>query len=102
MAEKDLKAIKGMKDAETFSEEIFGFHAQQAVEKALKAWLSMAGVKYPKIHDLEELFALLSDHNEHVPESFHGLSSLTDFSVQLRYELVEELGARLERDEVIQ
>ena len=37
MARKDLKAIEGMEDAETFSDEIFGFHAQQTVEKALKA-----------------------------------------------------------------
>ncbi len=35
MAQKDLKALKGMLDVETFAEEVFGFHAQQASEKAL-------------------------------------------------------------------
>lgn len=39
MSGKDLSALKGMLEVETFSEEIFGFHAQQAVEKALKAWI---------------------------------------------------------------
>ncbi|MCZ6632032.1 MAG: hypothetical protein O7G87_01390, partial [bacterium] len=36
MAQKDLTALEGMQDAQTFASEIFGFHAQQAVEKALK------------------------------------------------------------------
>ncbi len=33
MARKDLSALKGMMDASVFDDEIFGFHAQQAVEK---------------------------------------------------------------------
>ena len=36
MAYKDLKAMNGMKDEEIFDDEIFGFHAQQSVEKMLK------------------------------------------------------------------
>lgn len=101
MARKDVKAIEGMKDVETFSDEIFGFHAQQAVEKALKAWLSLAGVAYPKIHDLEELFALLDEHGEPVPERFHFLVDLTDFAVQFRYEAFEDFDEKLDRVEVI-
>ncbi len=62
MARKDLKALEGMLDKETFVDEIFGFHAQQSIEKALKAWLSIIGAGYPKIHDLEELFSLLEDN----------------------------------------
>jgi HEPN domain-containing protein len=41
-AEKDLKAIKNMTDPDLFADEIFGFHAQQAVEKILKAWCPAA------------------------------------------------------------
>jgi hypothetical protein len=37
MAGKALQALQGMIDVHTFANEIFGFHAQQAVEKALKA-----------------------------------------------------------------
>jgi HEPN domain-containing protein len=37
MAGKDLKALQNMLDMNAFANEIFGFHAQQAVEKALKA-----------------------------------------------------------------
>lgn len=38
IAARDYRALCGMEDPETFSDEIFGFHVQQAVEKSLKAW----------------------------------------------------------------
>ena len=36
-------------------QENYGFHAQQAVENALKAWLSAADLEYGRIHDLQEI-----------------------------------------------
>jgi len=32
MAQKDGRALSGMTDADVFADEIFGFHAQQAVD----------------------------------------------------------------------
>lgn len=100
MARKDLKALKGMEDPETFASEIFGFHAEQAVQKALKGWLSLAGVAYPKIHDLEELLRLLEDHQQTIPPDFRGLVDLADFAVQFRYDSFEDLGHDLDRQKV--
>ena len=37
MAAKDIKAIRVLADPDLVDDEIFGFHAQQAVEKSLKA-----------------------------------------------------------------
>ena len=37
----------------------FGFHAQQATEKALKDWLALLGRKYPLVHDPGVLFQRL-------------------------------------------
>ena len=85
-AKQDLSALRGMMDKTIFAEEIFGFHAQQAVEKSLKAWLALIGVNFPLIHDLEELFALLKDQGQAVPDIFQSLVDLTDFSVQFRYD----------------
>ena len=101
MAGKDLKALQGMMDVNTFANEIFGFHAQQAVEKALKAWLSLVGVDYPRIHDLEELLALLESSGDTVPKLFYALIDLTDFAVQFRYESFEALDNQLDRAEII-
>ena len=102
MASKDLRAIRGMLDAGTFDDEIFGFHAQQAVEKAFKAWLSFVGITYPRIHDLEELLALLRDHGESVPHNFQDLVDLNDFAVQFRYTAFESFEDRLDRPSLIQ
>ena len=46
-------------------QEIFGFHAQQAVENAIKAWLSAAGLEYRAVHDLQEVAdQILADPTE--------------------------------------
>ena len=70
----------------TFDDEIIGFHAQQAVEKALKAWLAHLGIKYPKIHDLEALVELLSAHGQTLPNELADLDRLTPFATIYKYE----------------
>ena len=102
MARKDLKAIEGMADAKTFGDEIFGFHAQQAVEKAIKAWLSCAGVVYPKTHDLALLMATLEDQGETITDDIRSLMDLTDFAVQFRYEAFEDIEEMLDRKHMLQ
>lgn len=74
-----------MRDVEDFPDEIFGFHAQQAVEKALKAWLAVLGVQFPKTHDLKLLLDLLGERG--VPtEGLQSFVDLNAFAVQYRYE----------------
>jgi HEPN domain-containing protein len=101
LAQRDFKALQGMLDAETFADEIFGFHAQQAVEKALKAWLTLVGVEYPRTHDLEELLELLEERAEPILGVFYDLIDLTDFAVQFRYRIFEEAEGQLNRDVMI-
>ena len=63
------------------------FHAQQAVEKYLKALLAFAGKPIPRTHDLEDIYneclvvapTLALDRME--------LSALTPYAVQLRYDM---------------
>ena len=100
-ARRDFKALTGMKDEETFAEEIFGFFAQQAVEKALKAWLSAIGVEYPKVHDLKGLAQVLKKQHEAIPEELSSLLDLSDFAVQLRYDSYDAMGSGLDRETII-
>jgi HEPN domain-containing protein len=44
LAREDLTAMEVLETSQRISPCIFGFHAQQAVEKALKAWLSLLDV----------------------------------------------------------
>ena len=84
MAGKDLKALHGMLDTETFDEEVFGFHAQQAVEKTLKAWIDGMGWQYPCSHDLTWLLHLLEQHGQDA-HAYRDVVSFNPFAVQFRY-----------------
>lgn len=83
-ARSDLRALQHMPDAFAFDERVFGFHAQQACEKALKAWLLAFGRNPPFSHDLRELILLLADENIAVPEA-ETIVALTKYAVQWRY-----------------
>lgn len=85
MAYKDFDALTGMLDNTLFADEIFGFHVQQAIEKTLKAWLSVHGITYPLTHDLARLLTLLENIGADV-ELFWPLVQFTIFAVQARYE----------------
>ena len=70
-------------DAPTWT---FGFHAQQAVEKALKAVLSAHTVDYPRTHNLAMLLELLRQKDLTEPPDADDLPSLTPFGTVSRYE----------------
>ncbi|MEY3123314.1 MAG: hypothetical protein RI993_2139 [Pseudomonadota bacterium] len=85
MAHKDFNALIGMQDTPLFADEIFGFHIQQAVEKALKAWLCIHADTYPMTHELSRLLALLELRGIEV-SAYWPLVQYTIFAVQARYE----------------
>jgi HEPN domain-containing protein len=72
-AKNDFQALKLMTDPEGFTEEIFGFHAQQAIEKALKAWIDYLDLEYPITHNLKELFDFLKGHGIRIEGRKHYL-----------------------------
>ena len=97
MAHKDFNALVGMQESPLFADEIFGFHVQQAVEKASKAWLCTRDVIYPMTHEVTRLLALLENQSAEV-EKFWPLVQYTMFAVQARYEEdVTELDEPIDR-----
>ena len=100
-AEQDISALRGMADVAVFADEIFGFHAQQAAEKLLKAWLALLGETYPTTHDLARLLAMLRERDVEATR-FNELVEYTPFAVQFRY-APGDLSARpLDRDTAIE
>lgn len=99
LARAGLRALSGMGDPETFTDAIFGFHAQQAIEKGLKAWLAALGVAYPKTHDLHLLLVLLEERNQAV-EALWNLLEFNPYAVQFRYDWTPE-EAPLDRKDVV-
>lgn len=69
-------------------DDILGFHAQQAVEKALKAVLALHGVHYPFIHDLKTLVDLVRDNKISFPQELNEVKHLTPFATIFRYDYV--------------
>jgi HEPN domain-containing protein len=87
---EDLAVLEPILRTKRIGDEIFGFHAQQAVEKFLKAWLWTLGVSPPKKHDLRLLCLMVSNAGASLPQQFTDLMDLTDFATVFRYEIYEE------------
>lgn len=106
MATDDLSALKGMLRLENetenyFSDEIFGFHAQQCVEKSLKAWIASIGETYPKTHNILTLLQILDAAGVDVSIFAH-LVDLNSFAVQFRYESLVDSDEPLDRKAIIE
>ncbi|WP_305044543.1 HEPN domain-containing protein [Geoalkalibacter sp.] len=99
-ARRDLLALGNMCDSQAFPGEIFGFHAQQSVEKALKAWLAWLGKECPRTHNIRHLLLLLEETGIPV-DSLWGFVELTAFAVQFRYEAYEVLDEPLDRSKLL-
>jgi HEPN domain-containing protein len=87
-AGRDLALLRAGLGPELCSDEIFGFHLQQAAEKLLKAWLMLEGLDPQFTHDLGALAAQLRAKGA-VFEGMEDLLDLTPFASQFRYESYE-------------
>ncbi len=61
------------------------FHAQQCVEKYLKAWLTEKEIDFPKTHDLEALAKLCMTTLPGLSTLMEVLRFLNAFAVEIRY-----------------
>ena len=61
------------------------FHAQQALEKGLKALLVRAGIVFPRTHDLLELHDLALANGINVSVHRDLLARLAPYAVEFRY-----------------
>ncbi|MBW4056012.1 MAG: HEPN domain-containing protein [Proteobacteria bacterium] len=100
MAAKDIKAMKSLLSPESADDEIFGFHAQQAVEKTLKAWITVAGGSYGFVHDIHVLLLSLREQGCDI-RRFKGLLLLNVYAVRFRYEPLDMPTSTLDRSEML-
>ncbi len=61
------------------------YHAQQAAEKYLKAFLTHHQVEFRKTHDLGELLDLVATVNPQIADFLNQLTELNPYSVEYRY-----------------
>ncbi len=82
-AESDLALAEATGDERVLYENLC-FHAQQAVEKSIKAVLVLSGVAFPKTHSLELLLDLLPSNVERT-EALLESRALSGYATVLRY-----------------
>ncbi|HZL49231.1 MAG TPA: HEPN domain-containing protein [Solirubrobacteraceae bacterium] len=88
-----LLPVKGVTDAG------IGLHAQQAVEKAIKAVLAVKETKFPFTHDLKRLRDFATGSGIELPPTLDGIEELTPFARDERYGSETSLG--LDREQAL-
>jgi HEPN domain-containing protein len=99
-ADSDLEAARRLvRSGAGFPTDVVCFHAQQCVEKYLKASLSLAGIDFPKTHDVRLLLSLLPPRSR--PAVTPGEQRmLTAYATATRYPGWEEIPASQAREAV--
>src|SRR6185312_8527759 len=82
----DEEAARAMLPLEPVTDAIVGFHAQQAVEKSLKAVLAARNVEFPFVHDIGVLADLCEEAEASLPDELDGIDRLTPYAAGLRYD----------------
>lgn len=93
-AAEDEKAMAVLLEAAAVSDAVIGFHAQQAVEKYLKALLCHLHVSYQRTHDLVTLLDALADAAHAPPAEVDGCRDLQPYAVRFRYDDIPAGGQR--------
>ncbi len=102
LAERDANAFRVLKDAPDIHLSTVCFHAQQAVEKCLKAVIVRQGIELRRTHDLENLTSLLLEQNIVPPVNLEELSKLNPYAVTFRYDDTEiELLSRNDAENIM-
>ena len=91
-AENDLLAIQILLNSNNAPADICCFHAQQAAEKYIKAYLVVKNIHFPQTHDLELLVRLAAKTNPAFLEIHKVALLLLNYGVAPRYpDQIDEL-----------
>lgn len=85
-AKSDATAAREFVGNSDITDEIIGFHAQQAIEKWLKAIIAGRGETFERTHDLRRLIRVAAHDLENAPFDVDAVVALTQYSAPLRYE----------------
>ena len=84
-ADLDLQAARLLCAGELDDYFVSGFHAQQAGEKYIKAFLVRHQIEFPKTHDIGRLRQLVARRDATLAERLERADVLTPYGVDMRY-----------------
>jgi HEPN domain-containing protein len=99
-AKGDAKAMLYLAPNPDIDDESIGFHAQQAIEKWIKAVMAYHDVPQVRTHDLGELLDVLAGAGIEAPPGSGWLNDLSIYAVPMRYDDRLDLEP-LDRDAVV-
>lgn len=82
---EDQAVVVALVDDPTIADAAIGFHAQQAVERAVKSVLALGGYDFPWTHDVQLLLRRLEKAGVNVPAVVREGRRLTPWAVEFRY-----------------
>jgi HEPN domain-containing protein len=97
-AQQDEVVLAKLRGEFEVGDEILGFHAQQAVEKRLKAVLAFRGIEFDRVHSISYLTALLDRHDVDLPACRDQIEELTPWASAARYD--DLLDGTLDREAI--
>lgn len=86
VAKADCEVFAYLKPATHLRDAIVLFHAQQAIEKAIKAILTAHEIPFGRTHNLLALAALLAENGIATPETPDEVAVLNPYAVLFRYD----------------
>ena len=90
LAIADRDAALGLMKIKGIKSHIICFHAQQAVEKSLKAVMLAQNLPFRRTHDLSECAYILQETNFTLPLDIETIALLTPYAVIGRYGGIED------------
>lgn len=85
-ADNDFEAVKQLLTFEDALIDVISFHCQQAIEKYLKAYLTLVDIRAKKTHDLETLLNMcIVDDKEFEELDKEKIAKLSLYAVTVRY-----------------
>ena len=84
-AESDLATVE-ICISSNKSFDVACFHAQQVIERYLKAYLIFKDVDFPFVHDLRKLLELCAATDPAFEQLFSLVEGMTEYAVELRYD----------------
>lgn len=98
-AEEDLSTVQAMLGVTPIADAVVSLHAQQAVERALKAVLAAGQLEYPFTHDIDALAELCEAAGSTLPSELDEADLLTPYAVAARYDQAPQATVRREEAE---
>ena len=85
-AAEDATAVREFAGNPRVADSVIGFHAQQAIEKWLKAVVAKGGGRVERTHDLDRLIEVAQINGQSLPVDADDVIALTQYAVPFRYD----------------